>query len=67
MVDGARADGRRVAVASVAAGGLTTIEIIPFARGQEGRRPINSGDAVAGVDPQETNSEETNDAPTGER
>jgi len=59
MVDGARAKGRRVAVTDVGAGQLTTVELTPFARGQEGRHPAQP---VTGRDPGEAQA-----LPNGER
>ncbi|HSH81453.1 MAG TPA: family 10 glycosylhydrolase [Herpetosiphonaceae bacterium] len=59
IVDGARATGRRVAVASVAAGQLTTVALTPFARGQEGRQPVRP---AVGRDPGEAQV-----LPNGER
>jgi len=52
VVDSTRATGRRVAVAGVAAGQLTTVELTPFARGQEGRRPVQPAPSFDPGEPQ---------------
>jgi uncharacterized lipoprotein YddW (UPF0748 family) len=50
IVDGERTTGQRVAVVTVEAGQVATADLTPFAKGQEGRRPVHS---VEGFDPGE--------------
>ena len=59
VLDGARTTGKRVATLTVVAGQVATVELTPFARGAEGKRPIVP---VQGFDPHEPHAN-----PNGER
>jgi uncharacterized lipoprotein YddW (UPF0748 family) len=51
ILDGSRVTGSRVAVATVTAGQVATLDLRPFARGHEGRRDV--GTVPTGFDPHE--------------